>query len=122
MRIVDVEQNSPEWFAARRGLPTASCFDQIVTAQRGDLAAAHERYINQLIDELVRPDSAPSFTGNRHTERGKLLEPEARRAYAFVSGHAVQTVGLVLRDDGRVGCSPDALVPDLLGWSHGVEV
>lgn len=118
MRILDVVQGSPEWFAARRGLPTASCFDQIITPARGDLAASAEGYIDRLIDELARPDAQEGFSGNRHTERGTELEPAARRAYAFLTGCQVEQVGLILSDDGQAGCSPDGLV---IG-SHGLEI
>ena len=31
MKIIEVEQNSPEWFAARVGRVTASCMEKIIT-------------------------------------------------------------------------------------------
>lgn len=110
MRIVDVQQGSPEWRALRMGIPTATDFESIVTAVKGDLSAASEGLINRLIDQHVRPGAQEEFTGNRHTDNGKALEPMARAWYEFISGLRVECVGFVLRDDGKAGCSPDGLV------------
>jgi hypothetical protein len=119
MRIIDVEQGSPEWRALRLGIPTATDFDSMITAVKGDLSAGADGCINKLIDELVRPElQEESFTGNRHTEHGKEWEPKARAWYAFTTGNEVRQVGFVLRDDGKAGCSPDSLV----GESGGLEI
>ena len=112
MRIVDCEQGTPEWFAARLGVPTASEFDSIITPKKAELAAAHEAYIDRLLDEMIRPDAERGFGGNVHTERGKELEPEARRLYTFMANANPQPVGFCLRDAGDAGCSPDSLVGD----------
>lgn len=113
MIVITYEQHTPEWFAARRGLPTASEFASIITPKKREYAAAADAYINALIDELARPAEAEaeSFAGNRHTRRGEMLEPEALGAYAFDRGNVrLQRVGLVLSPCRRFGCSPDALV------------
>lgn len=113
MRIIDCEQHSPEWFAARMGVPTASEFGDIITPKTGKLSASADGYIDRLIDEIVRPDAERGWGGNRHTERGTAFEPDARELYAFMNEEArIRTVGFVLRDDGRAGCSPDSLVDD----------
>jgi len=113
MRIIHCEQGTPEWLAARLGVPTASEFGDIITPKTGKLSASADGYIDRLIDELVRPNAERGFSGNRHTERGHLYEPDARELYAFENEDArIRTVGFVLRDDGRAGCSPDALVND----------
>jgi hypothetical protein len=118
MRIVECEQGTPEWYALRLGVPTASEFDCIITPKKGELAAAHEGYIDRLIDECVRPNVERGFCGNAHTERGNELEPEARRLYGFMRDASPKVVGFVLRDDGLAGCSPDSLVAD----DGGLEV
>lgn len=110
MKRVDVEQGSPEWFAMRRGIPTASDFDEIVTAVKGDLSASSEGLINRLIDECVRPGEHEGFEGNRHTQRGNELEPTARAWFGFVTGLKVTPGGFITRDDGKAGCSPDGLI------------
>lgn len=118
MRILDCEQRSPEWYQARRGLPTASEFGNIITPKKGEYATAADTYINCLIDELVRPGASEGFTGNRHTLRGEALEPEARDLYAFEFEVEPQQVGLILNDDGTLGCSPDSLI----GSDGGLEI
>lgn len=109
-QILTFEQRSPEWYAARRGVPTASEFGSIITPKKGEYAAAADTYINQLIDEVVRPDAGQSFTGNRHTERGEFLEDDARELYAFEREVVPQQVGFILNDAGTLGCSPDSLI------------
>ncbi len=118
MQILSFEQRSPEWYAARRGVPTASEFGNIITPKRGEYAAAADTYINQLIDEIIRPDAVQSFTGNRHTERGEILEDDARELYAFEREVVPQQVGFILNDAGTLGCSPDSLI----GTDGGLEI
>lgn len=118
MRVLNIEQGSPKWYQARMGVPTASEFGSIITPKRGDYATAADIYINQLIDEIVRPDAGVSFGGNRHTERGKELEPEARELYAFEQDVIPHQVGFILNDAGTLGCSPDSLI----GNDGGLEI
>ncbi|OUL17296.1 hypothetical protein B0X78_00250 [bacterium AM6] len=110
MRILQIEQRSPEWYAARRGVPTASEFGSIITPKKGEYAAAADTYINQLIDEQMRPNAGQAFTGNRHTERGEFLEDDARELYAFEREVVPQQVGFILNDAGTLGCSPDSMI------------
>lgn len=112
MRIVDCQQGTEEWFAARLGIPTASEFSDIITPARGDYSTSAPKYIARLIDDIVRPGARDRFTGNAHTERGHQLEPEARQFYEFERDTSVREVGFVLTDCGRFGCSPDALAGD----------
>ncbi len=118
MQILTFEQRSPEWYAARRGVPTASEFANIITPKKGEYAAAADTYINQLIDELMRPDAGLGFTGNRHTERGEILEDDARELYAFERELVPQQVGFILNDACTLGCSPDSLI----GEDGGLEI
>lgn len=118
MRIIDCEQKSPEWYAARLGVPTASEFGRIITDKKMEYAAGAATYINELIDELYRPDAERGFSGNRHTERGNLLEDEARDLYAIEADVIPQRTGFILSDDGMLGCSPDSLV----GTDGGLEI
>lgn len=105
----DVEQQSEAWFKIRAGRPTASEFSRILTPTGKDSAAWHD-FATELVAETIRPDEIPSFTGNRHTDRGNELEPEAREHFAAIMGLEVRTTGFVTRDDGIVGCSPDGLI------------
>lgn len=119
MRIIDCEQGSSEWFAARSGIPTGTDFADMITSVKGDLSKSSEKLIAELIDQIARPGmQEQSFTGNKHTERGKELEPQAGAWFTFMTGLKIQQVGLCVRDDGKVGCSPDYLV----GAEGGLEI
>lgn len=110
--IYDLEQGSPEWQAVRLGIPTASCFDRIVTPAKGELSKQAGTYRNELLAEWLSGMPGDSFS-NDWTERGNELEAEARAYYAFHSDTEVSQVGFVYADEARmVGCSPDGLVSD----------
>ncbi|HSD16823.1 MAG TPA: YqaJ viral recombinase family protein [Thermomonas sp.] len=115
MRIIDCEQKSPEWYAARLGVPTASEFGRIITDKKCEYAAGAATYINELLDETYRPDAPRGFTGNRHTARGNNLEPEARDLYGLEFDVVPRPVGFILNDDGSLGCSPDSLIAKVGG-------
>lgn len=108
--LTEFAQRSPEWFEARRGIPTASSFRRVITAKEGRLSTSHVGYIGELIDEIVRPGEQVSWGGNEHTERGVELEAQARKWFELRTGYSVGEVGLILTDDGRAGCSPDGVV------------
>ena len=110
MKVLDVEQGSREWVEARLGIPTASAFKRIVTST-GKLSAQRESYQAELLSEWVFGEPAKDFD-TAWTERGKALEPDARRYYSFHTDTEAQTVGFCLRDDGIAGASPDSLVGD----------
>jgi hypothetical protein len=111
LEVFDCEQGSPEWFAARCGIPTASEFSTAQAKGRsGSDSVTRRKYLLTLAGEILTGEVADKWEGNRHTERGKLLEPEARRAYAFANDCEPQQVGFMKRCGA--GASPDSLVGD----------
>ena len=108
MRIITAEQRSPEWFAARLGVPSASQFGKIVTPT-GKRSTQADGYINKLVAEILTGKSDQQEP-NEAMARGTELEPEARAYYELIGG-TVEEVGFCLHDDG-FGCSPDGLVGD----------
>lgn len=109
LEIFDCEQGSPEWFAARRAVVTASEFATVLAKGRGGgESATRRKYLLVLAGEAITGEVADKWEGNRHTERGKLLEPEARDAYALITGADPVQVGFMRR--GGAGASPDSLV------------
>lgn len=104
--IYTCEQNSPEWLEARRGIPTASKFADILAEGDGK---TRRKYLRTLAGEVLTGEIAESYS-NGHMERGHAMEPVARSLYAFKFDAEPQLVGFMRR--GRVGASPDSLLGD----------
>jgi hypothetical protein len=113
IQIIDCEQNSPEWFAARLGIPTASMFATIMAKGRdGGASKTRRDYLLKLAGEIITGEPMESYS-NVHMERGKMQEDEARDLYAFMQDVEPQRVGFVR--NGSRGCSPDSLIGDKRG-------
>lgn len=115
MRVLECEQGSEEWFAARLGIPTASSFKDIITSQ-GKKASAFDRYANTLAAEILMGKTPEAFE-SEWMRRGTELEPQARAFYEFERDCDVPQVGFCLLDDGSAGASPDGLLTD-----RGLEI
>ena len=110
VEVFACEQGSPEWFACRLGIPTASEFDAILANGKGGAPSKTRRtYLYKLIGERLTGEPAYSYS-NEHMERGKEMEAEARDWYAFACDVEPMRVGFLR--NGRVGCSPDSLIGD----------
>ena len=114
MKVHMMIQYSPEWWEVRRGIPTASAFDRILTPG-GKLSGQSDGYIDELVGDAfcLNPNFMTERPMNHAMRAGLEAEPEARRFYEMENPtRTVQQVGFCLTDDGRFGCSPDALVGD----------
>ena len=111
MIVHNAPQGTPEWFAARAGMPTASCFNQLITST-GEPSKSMPGYAITLAGEKFAGKPLDAWEGNGYTERGKLLEDDARRMYAFLNDVEPQQVGFITDDAGTYGCSPDSLIGD----------
>lgn len=111
VQIFDCEQGSPEWYACRLGIPTASEFDTVLAKGKGGGESKTRRtYMLKLVGERIT--SQPKYDyHNDHMERGKEMEQEARDLYAMVADTEPAKVGFMRR--GEAGCSPDSLVGDV---------
>lgn len=108
MQIIDCEQGTPEWFAARAGIPTASEFSTVMASGRGGGDSKTRRtYLHKLAGEIITGEVQDGFS-NAHTERGHAMEPAARELYAFMTDHDPQQVGFIR--NGQKGASPDSLI------------
>lgn len=118
MIVHDVKQGSADWFAVRLGIPTASEFHRILTPT-GKQSAQARPYAFRLATERLLNRPLESIDHLEWVERGKILEPEAARAYEIITGETTRPVGFITSDDGRMGCSPDRLV---VGAQGGLEI
>ena len=121
MIILDHEQGSDEWFAARLGRPSASMFSKLITSA-GKPSASADKYINELIAERLNGVRVPVYV-NEHMERGTRLEKEAREYYEFLTDQKVTEYGFILDDSEEFGCSPDGIIKGNDGiFEGGLEV
>jgi hypothetical protein len=108
MQIHDVEQGSPEWFAVRAGIPTASEFSVVMASGRGGGESKTRRtYMLKLAGERLTGVPTEPYS-NPHLDRGHEMEPEVRDLYSFIQDEPIARVGFIT--NGPKGCSPDALV------------
>lgn len=108
LQIFDCEQGTPEWYAARAGIPTASEFDTVMAKGKGGGESKTRRtYMLKLIGERLTREPMWSHS-NEHMERGKAMENEARDLYEMIAEVECERVGFLRLGDA--GCSPDSLV------------
>lgn len=111
LEIIDCEQNSDAWYAARAGVVTASEFNSVMMKGRGGAPSETRRKLMACkAAEIVTGKPVQMWAGNGHTERGHEMEDQIRDLYEATSEHAVTQIGFMRR--GRIGCSPDAAVGD----------
>lgn len=108
MIILDIPQQSEEWFSARCGIPSASNFKKIITST-GKPSTQAKKYMYQLAGERLLGRKEETYS-NYHMERGNALEGEARLYYELITNKEVEQVGLVYKDERKLySCSPDGM-------------
>ena len=108
MKILNIEQGTPEWLAARAGMVTAS---RIVDVMAKPETAARTNYMAQIVAELLTNKPQGGTFTNAAMEFGTEQEPFARGAYEVTRGVLVDQVGFVYHPTiDRAGASPDGLV------------
>lgn len=117
MKVIDCEQGSDEWLAARLGIVTASELDALISplwkARTGE---GVKTYMAKKIAERWRGAPLQAYHGGS-MEQGSLREEEAFSWYELDRDVTMRKVGFILSDDGKMGCSPDGLMDD-----GGIEI
>ena len=111
MRILQAEQRTPEWFAARLGKATASNFGNVLAAKT---TAAYRNYRVRLALERLTGKQEDVFQSDA-MKQGTEREPLARIAYEALTGNLVEEVGFCLHDTLDCGASPDGLIDAVRG-------
>jgi len=102
-------QRSKEWHDERLSLPTASCFEKIVTS-KGDRSETRKAYLYELAGERKSGRPARRFVTAK-MKRAVLSEPDARIQYELINDIEVVEVGLCYKDEQKkYGASPDGLI------------
>lgn len=106
----DIDQGSPDWFAIRMGIPTASCFDQIMTPKTKKLSSQWKMYACRLISERLLNVATESVQGQEWMDRGKTEEPNAVKRFEVVNDVETTPITFIKTDAGDMGCSPDRVI------------
>lgn len=121
MQIIQIDQRTQQWHKVRKGIPTASAANKIVTGT-GRRSAQARYYMGGLLNERQGFDLEHRGQTDAMA-RGIALEPEARVAFERHLGVETEEVGFVLRRDQQIGCSPDGLIRDSGGkLCAGLEI
>ncbi len=108
MIVHDVIQGTQEWLALRAGIPTASCFDKILTPT-GKASTQAIKYMHQLLAERMMGHPVTEFVST-WMDRGQQLEAEAVAYYELQRDAETIKIGFVTNDDRTIGASPDRFV------------
>lgn len=115
--IVDIEQHSPEWFAACCGNVGASTIDKIITAD-GKRSKQRDDFLRQLAGERVCGKREETYQSQAMLN-GIEREASARALFEMLKDVEVRQVGLIYKDDKKLcHCSPDGLI----GNDAGIEI
>ena len=105
-------QGSEEWHEARIGKVTASRIADMMARTKTGWGAGRENYMAELLCERLTGSAPERFT-NAAMAWGTETEPQARAAYEFITGRAVEEVGFIDHPSiAMAGASPDGLVGD----------
>lgn len=108
MEISYCEQGTEEWLRTRMGIPTSSMFATVMASGKGGgESKTRRKYMLQLAGEILTGEPMEGYT-NANMERGKEMEDDIRKMYAFQTDSELERVGFIKW--GKTGCSPDALI------------
>lgn len=109
--VIEAEQRSPDWFAARAGRLTGSvAADVAATLKSGGEPASRRDLRTRLALERIVGRSLEDDYLNADMKRGIELEPEAFAAYEAATGTLVERTGFLAVTDLPMGCSLDGHV------------
>jgi putative phage-type endonuclease len=118
MSDAELIQGSEEWRRARVGSLGGSRMQEAIARTKTGYGASRANLMAELICEQLTGQPADKFV-TQAMQHGTDTEPEARNAYCFYSGNAVDQVGLIRHptiEGSHV--SPDGLI----GEDGGLEV
>lgn len=117
-KILTMEQGTPEWLEARRGVITSTKALNIFDLKKtGEPTAKHDQQIAKIAMERLNSEALPGATGAA-MRRGHDFEDAARTAYMIKTMKEVTECGMIMHDKEKWGCSPDGLIED----NGGLEI
>lgn len=106
--ILDCDQKSPEWFAARLGRLTGSVAVDITRTVKTGEAASRRNLRVQLALERITGRSQESEFQSQAMQHGNEFESKALAIYEANTGTIIERVGFLSCEAVMAGCSLDA--------------
>jgi putative phage-type endonuclease len=104
-----MEQQTKEWFDARRGHCTGSRIAEVIAKTKSGYAASRENYLTEIVLQKFGID--PDRYSNEAMEWGNTQEPFARMEYESRTGNMVLEVGYCHHPSIKnSGASPDGVI------------
>lgn len=113
--IIDAEQRSEMWLAARAGRVTASRAAAVLAKIKSGEAAGRRDYRCQLVVERLTGQPAEDGYTNKEMQRGIDLEPAAIGEWEVNTGLIGRRTGFLAMTDHMAGCSLDGDFNDFEG-------
>ncbi len=123
--VIDCEQRTPEWHAARLGRLNSSRAAEMLSQGRlkgrGDDKKAEESSgrrnlrMQLVLERTTGKPQERHFVRTKEMNHGEDTEPEARFAYEQVTGRTLGTVGYLAHNELMIGASLDAYTDDFKG-------
>lgn len=111
-QIIDCEQKSPEWYAARAGRLTGTGANlMLAKTQSGAVSAGRKNLRAKLALEIVTGRTQEDDFVSRDMQRGIDLEPDAFGEFEALTGVILQRSGFLTMGED-FGCSLDAHLGD----------
>jgi len=113
VRIIEGDQRTPEWRAARCGLATASNFHAVMAKGKDKAEAVTRRNyrIALALEILTGVPSSVDLSFSRDVVNGVEREPLLKMHYEIATDQTIQEVAFVRHDTMACGASPDGLLP-----------
>jgi predicted phage-related endonuclease len=114
--VIDEQQRSPAWSAARAGRLTGSRANCILAQGKGGKESVQRRdYRLQLVAERISGYSQENIFSTIEMQRGVELEPLAFAHYEALTGQVVRKTGFLQHTELMAGCSLDGDINDFSG-------
>lgn len=115
--VIDCEQGTPEWHAARIGRVTGSKADVVMSEgkRKGEPSVQRANYCYELAEQRVTGEPAAQGFVSDAMRWGTEHEPFARIAYEGMFNIDVEQTGFIRCDEAMVGCSLDGHVGAMSG-------
>lgn len=110
--VIEAEQRSEQWFAARVGRVTGSNAGKLLAKIRSGEAADRRNYRVQIVLERLTGKPQESGYQNFAMAQGLEREPLAIAAYEAQTGTLLEQTGFLSHNDLMIGCSLDGHLGD----------